>query len=76
MEFRRVLFRSRLNKNTYILSVIASIFLPLGFLTGLLGINIEGIPGATNQSAFYIFCGIITLITAIQVIIFKKLKWF
>jgi len=66
----------RLNKNMYVLSVIAAIFLPLGFLTGLLGINIGGIPGAENGNAFLIFCGILSILVAFQVIIFKKLKWF
>jgi zinc transporter len=66
----------RLNKNMYVLSVIAAIFLPLGFLTGLLGINVGGIPGAENANAFAIFCGLLILIVAVQVIIFKKFKWF
>ncbi len=66
----------RLNKNMYVLSVIAAVFLPLGFLTGLLGINVGGIPGAENSDAFLIFCGILILIVAVQAIIFKKLKWF
>jgi len=35
----------RLNKNTYLLSIIAAIFMPLSLLTGLLGINVGGIPG-------------------------------
>lgn len=66
----------RLNKNMYILSVIAAIFLPLGFLTGLLGINVGGIPGAENENAFVIFGGILVAIVVAQVAIFKKLKWF
>ncbi len=66
----------RLNKNLYILSVIAAIFLPLGFLTGLLGINVGGIPGAENPDAFWIFMGILGGIVALQVWIFKRLKWF
>jgi len=66
----------RLNKNMYILSVIAAIFLPLGFLTGLLGLNVGGIPGAENSEAFYMVCGILTAIVIIQIAIFKKLKWF
>ena len=66
----------RMNKNMYVLSVIAAIFLPLGFLTGLLGINIGGIPGADNGEAFFIFCGILIAIVALQVLVFKKLKWF
>jgi len=66
----------RLNKNMYMLSVIAAIFLPLGFLTGLLGINVGGIPGADNPEAFGIFCGILVGIIIIQIAIFKKLDWF
>ncbi len=66
----------RLNKNMYILSVIAAIFLPLGFLTGLLGINVGGIPGADDTDAFIIFCAILGAIVSIQVVIFKRLRWF
>ncbi len=66
----------RLNKNMYVLSVIAAIFLPLGFLTGLLGINVGGIPGADNGNAFWFFCGILMTIVAFQVMAFKKMKWF
>lgn len=66
----------KLNKNTYVLSVIAAIFLPLGFLTGLLGINIGGIPGVDSPVAFSIFCIFLIVIVAIQIVIFRKLKWF
>lgn len=66
----------KMNKNMYVLSVIAAIFLPLGFLTGLLGINVGGIPGAENNSAFWIFCAMLATIITLQVLIFKKLKWF
>lgn len=66
----------RLNKNTYVLSVIAAIFLPLGFLTGLLGINIGGIPGVDSPVAFTIFCVFLIVVVAVQVYIFRKLKWF
>jgi zinc transporter len=66
----------RLNKNMYVLSVVAAIFLPLGFLTGLLGINVGGIPGADNVQAFWMFCGILAAVVASQIIIFRKLKWF
>lgn len=66
----------KLNKNMYVLSVIAAIFLPLGFLTGLLGINVGGIPGAGNGSAFLIFCGFLACLVTGQIWLFKKLKWF
>ena len=66
----------RLNKNMYALSVVAAIFLPLGFLTGLLGINIGGIPGAENPQAFVVFCGMLALVVCLQIMIFRKMRWF
>ena len=65
----------QLNKKMYILSIISAIFLPLSFLTGLLGINIGGIPGAENENAFYIFSLILVFIISVQLTIFKKKRW-
>lgn len=42
-----------MNRNMLILSVVAAIFLPLGFLTGLLGINVGGMPGEDDPAAFW-----------------------
>lgn len=65
----------QMNKKMYVLSIISVIFLPLTFLTGLLGINIGGIPGAQDQNAFYIFTVILIVIVSVQYIIFKKRNW-
>lgn len=66
----------RLNRNMYVLSVIAAVFLPLGFLTGLMGINAGGVPGTGNSSAFWIFTGMLSVIVIIQIIVFRKSGWF
>lgn len=64
-----------LNSKMYIMAIISAIFLPLTFLTGLLGINVGGIPGAENENAFYIFTIILLFVVAFQFYIFKKSKW-
>ncbi len=40
------------NERMYILSVVAAIFLPLSFLTGLFGMNVAGLPGTEDPFAF------------------------
>lgn len=65
----------KLNRNLYLLSIVAAIFLPLGFLTGLLGINVGGIPGTESPYAFGIFSAILVLLVALQVVIFRRLHW-
>ena len=37
------------NKRLYVLSVVAAVFLPLGLITGLLGVNLGGIPGTPGS---------------------------
>lgn len=66
----------KMNKNLYMLSVVAAIFLPLGFLTGLLGVNVGGVPGVDMGSAFLIFCLALVAVSAAQMALFKYLKWF
>lgn len=65
----------QMNVRMYVLSLAAAIFLPLGFLTGLLGINIGGIPGADNKWAFVIFLVMLAGVVLLQLLYFKKKKW-
>ena len=65
----------RMNKNVYILSLITAIFLPLGFLTGLLGINVGGMPGADNDMAFWFVCLMCLGVIALSSVVMKVLKW-
>lgn len=66
----------QMNNRMYVLSVFSIIFLPLGFLTGLLGINIGGVPGTNNPQAFMWFIFILLVLLAVQLLILKRKKWF
>jgi zinc transporter len=65
----------QMDNRMYVLSIVAAIFLPLGFLTGLLGINVGGIPGSEYKAAFFVFCLLLVALVVIEVIIFKRKKW-
>jgi zinc transporter len=65
----------QMDSRMYVLSVVAAIFLPLGFLTGLLGINVGGIPGSEYKAAFAIFCLLLMVLVIGEIVIFKKKKW-
>ncbi|MFK7733756.1 MAG: zinc transporter ZntB [Pseudomonadales bacterium] len=66
----------QLNRNLYVLSVVTAIFLPLGFLTGLFGINVAGMPGVNNEAAFWIFVAFLIVVVAVQIVFFKRNRWF
>ena len=60
---------------TYMLTIVAGIFLPLGFLTGLLGINVGGMPGMDDPHAFwFVVVGCVILMVGL-VAIFRRLRW-
>ena len=66
-----------MSTSMYRLSWIATIFLPLTFVTGLLGINVEGIPDADDPNAFLVVCGLLVLTavgTGIGLLIAIKLR--
>ena len=63
------------NSRMYVLSIVSAVFLPLGFATGLLGVNVGGIPGADNSNAFAIFIGILLAISGGLLIYFRYKKW-
>ncbi len=65
----------RLNRNLYILSVISAVFLPLSFLTGLMGINLAGMPGAQWDGAFWTFTAGLCVMLVIQLMLLWMLRW-
>jgi zinc transporter len=65
----------QLNLRMYVLSIISAVFLPLGFLTGLLGINVGGIPGAEDEHAFGLFVGILFVLVGGLLILFRRWRW-
>jgi zinc transporter len=64
------------NRRMYLLTMIAAIFLPLSFITGLLGINVGGIPGAGDRHAFLAVIGLLAVISVAQWLYFRWRKWF
>ena len=62
-----------MNRQMLILSIVAAVFLPLGLLTGLLGINVGGIPGANYPWAFAIVCAVLVGLGAVQIWLFRRI---
>lgn len=62
-------------RNTYMLSLIAGIFLPLSFLAGIFGMNLGGIPLGASAYGFWTVNLVMILIGILIWILFKYLKW-
>lgn len=66
---------ARLSGITYNLTLVATVFLPLSFLTGLLGMNIAGIPEEHDPRAFSIVCVVMVLIAICFWLFFRWRRW-
>lgn len=60
---------------TYILTIIAGIFLPLNLVAALLGANVGGVPWSEDGNGFtYLLAGS-AVVTVVQLWILRRLKW-
>lgn len=66
---------SRLEKTIHQLTLVATVFLPLSFVTGLLGINVAGVPGSHDPFAFWVVCGVLIAIAIGAIVLIRWRKW-
>lgn len=59
----------------YMISLVTVIFIPLGLITSLLGINVNGIPFAESKFAFLGVCLILGFLLLIAYTVMKRLRW-
>ncbi|WP_088140534.1 CorA family divalent cation transporter [Achromobacter xylosoxidans] len=62
----------RLSKSSHTLVAVATIFLPLGFLTGLFGVNLAGIPMATDTLGFWVLAAVCAILAGL---LMAFLRW-
>jgi len=65
----------RLNNRMYAVTMVATILLPMSIVTGLLGINVGGIPGAQSPLGFLVVCLLLLLMGLLGYWIVRRCKW-
>ena len=65
---------NKTNETMKILTIISSIILPLTFITGLYGMNVY-LPFQEKKWAFYGLIGLMVVVAAVFIYIFKRRKW-
>ncbi|RMF95732.1 MAG: zinc transporter ZntB [Gammaproteobacteria bacterium] len=63
------------NARIYLLSIVAALFLPLSFLTGLFGMNVAGLPGLEYPRAFWVVSGLMLALAAGLLAYFRFKRW-
>ena len=63
------------NQRMFILSIVAAIFLPLSFVTGLMGMNVGGIPGSEYPRAFALIVLGMFSVSFGLIWLFRRRRW-
>ncbi|HOI44865.1 MAG TPA: magnesium/cobalt transporter CorA [Candidatus Aminicenantes bacterium] len=66
---------NRMNEVMKVLTVIATIFIPLTFIAGIYGMNFQHMPELKWRYGYFIIWGIMALIAGFMLVQFKKKKW-
>ncbi len=66
---------ARANKTVYAVSVAVAFFVPFTFVTGLMGMNVGGIPFAHHPYGFVMMLSGLAVWALIQALIFRRIRW-
>jgi len=66
---------NRMNEVMKVLTIIATIFIPLTFIAGIYGMNFKFMPELEWRWAYFVVWVVIVIVAAIMVIFFKRKKW-
>ncbi|MCX6224670.1 MAG: magnesium and cobalt transport protein CorA, partial [Bacteroidia bacterium] len=66
---------NRLNEVMKVLTIIATIFMPLTFIAGVYGMNFKYMPELEFRWGYFCVLGIMLVVALLMVRYFKKKKW-
>lgn len=66
---------NRMNEVMKVLTIIATIFIPLSFLAGIYGMNFEFMPELKWRYSYYILWGFIIIVAGGMMYYFRRKKW-
>lgn len=64
-----------MNQRLFVLSILSAVFLPIGFVTGLFGVNVGGVPGVGSPLAFALLVASLIVATTVMLAIFRWRRW-
>ncbi|WP_319589438.1 magnesium/cobalt transporter CorA [uncultured Draconibacterium sp.] len=67
---------NKVNEVMKVLTIFASIFIPLTFIAGIYGTNFEYVPELHFKNAYFVMWGVMVVVAGTMLYYFKKHKWF
>ncbi|EED34576.1 Mg2+ transporter protein, CorA family protein [Luminiphilus syltensis NOR5-1B] len=65
----------RLNNTMKVLTIITAVFVPLGFLAGVYGMNFDNMPELHHPKGYFFILGTMATIASGMLLLFRKIRW-
>lgn len=66
---------NKMNEVMKVLTIIATIFIPITFVAGIYGMNFEFMPELKYRFAYPAVWGVIVIVTALMLVYFRRKRW-
>lgn len=76
MDMYMTTISNKMNEVMKVLTIMASIFIPLTFLAGIYGMNFDNMPELHLENGYFYLLGLMVLVILAMVWYFKRKKWF
>ncbi len=75
MDMYMSIISNKMNEVMKVLTIMASIFIPLTFIAGIYGMNFDNMPELHTKNGYFVLLGIMVLIFIMMLIYFRRKKW-
>jgi len=66
---------NRMNEVMKVLTIIATIFIPLTFIAGVYGMNFKFMPELEWRGGYFVIVGVMVVVAVVMLVFFRKKKW-
>ena len=75
MDIYMTVMSNKMNEVMKVLTIIATIFIPLTFIAGIYGMNFTHMPELQSKNGYFILLGFMFIIFIFMLLYFKRKKW-
>lgn len=76
LDMYMTIISNKMNEVMKVLTIIATIFIPLTFIAGIYGMNFDNMPELHYKYSYFILLGLMVFIFLMMLLYFRKKKWF
>jgi len=75
MDMYMTIISNKMNEVMKVLTIIATIFIPLTFIAGIYGMNFDNMPELHTQNGYFVLLGLMAFLFLLMLLYFRRKKW-